>query len=381
MLSSRDRILRAIGGEPADHVPMCMFLFSILRDRSAGEADYYRRQLDMGMDAVVDFGDLPLGRHPEVEIDVRLEPGSPNPFLRQTYRTPAGDLETVVEKTPDWPHGDHVPLMSDFVIPRSRKFLVTEEKDLAPLAYVLAGPTEEEASAFAAGADALRSFARERQLATRAGFNRLSDMVCWLCGCEQFATMGLAEPGFFQKLIDLIAAWQDKRTQAILRTRPDILCDAQWYATTFLSPALYERFLSPAIKRRVGLAHAAGAKFCTVATANVLPFTDVLARTGIDALFGVDPIQGNWDLPAAKKGLGSKMCLWGGINGYLTILDGTETQVRQAVRGAIETLSPGGRFILAPVDNVRLEPDSAPGLQEKAWRNCQIMVEEWKRLR
>jgi hypothetical protein len=378
MLSSRDRILRSISGQPTDHVPLCMFLFSLVRERCSSDFEFYQKQMDMGLDVVVELGELPLARHPQVRVEVRVEKGSPNPLLRQIYHTPAGDLETVVEKTSDWPHGDQVPLMSDFVIPRSKKFLVTEEKDLAPLAYVLAAPSDEDVAAFARRADLQRSFAQKNQLATRAGFNRLSDMICWLCGCEQFATMGLTEPGFFQKLVDLIAAWQEKRIEAVLRARPDILCDAQWYATTFLSPALYERFLAAAMKRRVDLAHAAGAKFCTVATANVLPFADVLSGTGIDALFGVDPVQGNWDLAAAKRDLGGRMCLWGGVNGYLTILESSADEVRKAVADSMAALAPGGRFILAAVDNVRTEPDSPPGTWDRAWANMQIMVEEWK---
>jgi hypothetical protein len=381
MMSSRDRMLRTIAGEPADYTPLCMFLFSLVRDRCADEFDFYRKQIDMGLDVAVDLGELPLAQDPQVRVETRVEKGSPNPMLRRIYHTPAGDLETLVEKTSDWPHGDDVPLMSDFVIPRSKKFLVTEEKDLGPLAYVLAGPTDEQVAAYARHADSHRAFAREHQLVTRAGFNRLSDMVCWLCGCEPFATMGMTDPALFQKLIDLIAAWQEKRIKAVLLSRPDILCDAQWYATTFLSPALYERFLSPAYRRRTDLAHEAGAKFCTVATANVMPFVDVLKATGVDALFGVDPIQGGWDLSKAKATLGQGVCLWGGINGYLTILEGSEAQTRQAVSDAMSVLAPGGRFILAAVDNVRLEPDSAPGLAEIAWRNTQVMVDEWKRLR
>jgi len=381
MLSSRERILRTIAGDPADHVPMCFVLFSGLRSRCEGELDFCRRLLDLGVDVCVDLGGLPLGRRPEVQVRTTLLEGRPNPFLRQVWHTPAGELETVVEKTPDWPHGDRVPIQSDFVIPRAKKPLVAEEKDLGPLRYLLPDPTEDEIAAFLGGAEPLLAFAREHGLATRAGFNRLSDMLCWLCGCEWFATAHRTSPAVYQGVLDIVDAWQRKLLDATLQARPDIVVDAQWYATTFLSPSLYRRFILPPLRRRAEIVHEAGAKFCAIATTNVLPFADCLKEIGIDCLFGVDPIMGGWDLARAKRELGGAMCLAGGVNGYLTIVDGSADKVRAAVRKAIEALAPGGRFILAPVDDVRTEPESPPGTWERAWRNVQVMVEEWKRLR
>jgi uroporphyrinogen decarboxylase len=177
-----------------------------------------------------------------------------------------------------------------------------------------------------------------------------------------------------------VDAWQRKLLNVTLQARPDIVVDAQWYATTFLSPALYRRFLLPLLKRRADVVHDAGAQFCAIATTNVLPFAECLKDIGVDLLFGVDPIMGSWNLPRAKRELGGAMCLAGGVNGYLTIVDGTPDKVRQAVQDAMRVLAPGGRFILAPVDDVRTEPDSPPGAWDRAWANTLVMVEEWKRL-
>ena len=381
MLTSRERILRTVAGRDVDQTPLCFFLFSGLRRLCADGLEYARRQLELGVDVCLELGGPSLGRHREVQVETTLLPGEPNPFLRQVWRTPAGDLETVVERSPDWPHGDRVPIMTDFVIPRARKFLVQEEKDLGPLRYLLPDPTADEAAEFLSAAEPLRAFAREQGLATRAGFNRLSDTVCWLCGCEAFATMGRANPALFGGILEVVDDWQRKLLDVTLQARPDIVVDAQWYATTFLSPEIYRRFLLPLLKRRAELVHEAGAKFCAIATTNVLPFAECLKDIGVDLLFGVDPIMGSWDLPRAKRELGGAMCLAGGVNGYLSIVDGTPEKVRQAVRHAMEVLAPGGRFILAPVDDVRTEPDSPEGAWDRAWANVLVMVEEWKRLR
>jgi hypothetical protein len=46
------------------------------------------------------------------------------PILCREYLTPAGSITVSVEKPEDWPNGDHVPLIDDYLIPRSRRFLV-----------------------------------------------------------------------------------------------------------------------------------------------------------------------------------------------------------------------------------------------------------------
>jgi len=380
-MSPKERLLRTIDGQAADYTPLTTFLFTELLGRCANPRQYYLQLLELGVDPIVALPD-PLWRfHGDVKEKVWREPAEPHPLLHKVYQTPAGNLETVIELTDDWPHGDEVPLMSDFVIPRAKKFLVTGQEDLEPLAYLLQGPDAEAVEAFGRQAAEMQHFADQHRLPTRGAFNRLSDMVCWLAGCENFATWGRTDPHFFQTLVDLIAAWQEKFIEVFLDVRPDILVDAQWYATTFLSPKLYQQFLSPALKRRVEMAHAADSRFCVVATTTVTPFFRLLKDLGIDMLFGVDPIQGQWDLPRTKAELGDRVCLCGGINGYLTIVDGTPEKVEREVQRSMAALAPGGRFILSPVDNIRIDdPCGGAAAWQRLWQNVQTMVETWKRL-
>jgi hypothetical protein len=379
MLSSRERVLRTIDGHEVDYTPLSFLLFGALRQQCGSEEEFYRRQLEIGVDTTVNLGGGAYALGPGVTAETTVQAGRPDALIHKVYHTPAGDLTTVVRKTPDWPHGDDVPLMSDHIIPRAVKFLVTEERDLEPLRCLLGEASGEQRAALQSYAATQREFASVHQLATRAGGMRLSDMICWLCGCEQFAIMGLTNPGLLRALVELIAAWQEGQIRGCLELGPDLLIDPQWYATTFLSPSLYEEFLAPAMRRRVELAHAGGARYCTVATANVLPFSDCFRRLGMDVVFGVDPLEGGWDLARAKRELGDRVCLWGGVNGYLTLVDGTPADARRAVADAIAALSPGGRFILGPVDDVRIDAESQSW--ERVWQNTTAMVEAWWELR
>jgi len=82
-----------------------------------------------------------------------------------------------------------------------------------------------------------------------------------------------------------------------------------------------------------------------------MPLLETYANAGVDALIGVDPR--GWDLAAAKQRIGGRVCLWGGINGHLTVEMDSPQEVQTEAETAFRVLEPGGGFILSPVDNVR----------------------------
>ena len=382
--SSRERILAAIACQQTDYTPLCFLLASELTRRAGSGAvlPFVRQQIERGIDALVPLPSVPSAPHPDVTTEVWSEPAEPYPLLHKVYHTPAGDLECIVEKAWDWPHGDDIPLMSDFVIPRARKFLVEEEQHVAAIEYLLPEPTAEQIEACRRQAKQLKEFARENGLATRAGFDRLADMACWLCGQVEFATMSLTAPDLLEGVLDAIWRHQRRRTEVLLELEPDILVKPEWYGTPFLSPALFRRFLGPALDESASMAHDAGAKLCYLTTSNVMPFLETLMDLGVDAVFGVDPVQGRWDLAEAKRICAGRMCLWGGINGYMHIVSGTEADVEAAVRNAMEVLAPGGGYIMAPVDDVRIEPSDPDreGTWARICRNIDRMIATWRSL-
>jgi hypothetical protein len=99
---------------------------------------------------------------------------------------------------------------------------------------------------------------------------------------------------------------------------------------------------------------------------------DYYLEAGIDVLIGIDPIQGtHTDMPLLKEKLGRRICLWGGVSGAVTVEMGTETEVRGAVREAIETLGPD-RFVLSPIDNITVDTPLT-------WQNLEVFIDEWRR--
>ena len=74
--------------------------------------------------------------------------------------------------------------------------------------------------------------------------------------------------------------------------------------------------------------------------------------------------------PELKQKLRGRIALWGGVNGFLTIEDGREEDIRKATAAALDTLGPDG-FILSPVDNIR-------SASEATWRKVLAFIDAWK---
>jgi uroporphyrinogen decarboxylase len=186
--------------------------------------------------------------------------------------------------------------------------------------------------------------------------------------------LALDDPDFVQDLFHLIERWNRKRMEVMLDAGLDLFVRRAWYASSDLwSPALYRRFILPTLQRDAHLVHQAGAKFGYIMTTGQMPLLHLLLESGIDVLIGVDPVQGKgMDLASMKTELGGRVCLWGGVNGFVTVERGTPDEVRAEVQQALATLAPGGGFILSPVDNVTADTD-------RAWANVNTLIKEWQR--
>lgn len=391
-MNSRERMLTAIAcGEP-DHVPLCFMIFSALRGKCKDEYDFVAHQLDLGLDAVLripmsapkeytDHGDLhglPAPYAAEVEIRTWREEraGHQPDLLHKQYVTPAGTLEAVVRKTQDWPYGDRVPLFDDFICPRSEKFLVTGPGDLPALEYLFPAPTGRAIDALNEEAKRAKVFALEQGVLVESGWGVGAEALAWLCGFGNMILFALEAPGLVEQLVGMIGRWTRQRMDVVLDAGIDLFVRRGWYESTdFWSPGLFRQFVYPSLSEEAELAHEAGAKFGYIMTSGMMPLLGQFVEAGVDVLIGIDPVQGKGtSLADAKTQLAGRVCLWGGVNGFLTVEQGDDAEVRQAVDEAMHALAPGGGFVLSPVDNVTADTDLA-------WRNVLTLIERWMDLR
>jgi hypothetical protein len=410
-MNARERWLAAIRHEKPDHVPLYCQCFGFtappqLRWQQGGrevrhwysmrhehlhtwpepwsvEHDFerVRRWASLGVDDVLEVSP-PWGMHPDVRIrDWQEPPEASERYGRicREYETPAGPLRHVVRRTdeeiePGWViQPDHVALFEDLNIPRGVRHAVVDVEDLPKLRYLLHDPSPRQLAEYRARMAKVRRFAEEQGVLVLGWSGFGMDAVTWLCGVERTVMAAMTEPDFFQELIDLITAFDQRRTKMMLEVGGvDVVLQRGWYSSTdFWSPSLFQRFLTPGIKGLAATAHQAGAIFAYAMTTGAMAMADQLLAARVDLLLYVDPTQEKSGLAAIKAKFGGRLALAGGISSAITLYGGTREEIRQAVHTAIQELGPSG-FILAPVSS--LTPDIP-------WPNVEAMIEAWREVR
>jgi uroporphyrinogen-III decarboxylase len=386
-LDSRQRLLRAIAHQDVDYVPCCFMSFSILRNKHRQDRfAATKAEMEMGLDPTLfiptasrwqrrdhpDLRGLPVRFHPGVKTKTWQEGDALTGRLFKEYETPAGKLNTSVRLSDDWPHGEFIPFIDDYQIPRADKPLITSPKDLEALQYLLIPPQEADVQTFGEEVSIARSFADENGVLLAGGWGVGMDMANWLCGMENLMILMLEQSQFVGQILEMIHQWNMRRMETILSAGIDLYIRRAWYeGCDFVIPKFFQREVLPRLKAEVALAHERGVKFGYICSSGTKPMLDFYNKADIDVLIGIDPIQGTYtDIPLMKEKIGERVCLWGGVSAAVTVERGSEVEIRSAVRQALEMLGPKG-MILSPVDNFTVDE---PG----TWTNIDIFINEWK---
>jgi uroporphyrinogen-III decarboxylase len=385
-LTSRQRMLAALSCQQPDHTPCAFMLFKGLHARSRSYLEFLQAQLDLGLDTFVqlpprppqvrndhyNLHGLPVHYDPQVRVREWKEnlPGVEQLILVKEYQTPAGTLRAEVRQTRDWPYGDHLPLFDDYIEPRSQKFLVESDRDLEPLRYLLVPPTEEEIRQFRADSLPYLEFAQQKGLLVAGGWGVGADMIGWLSGLTNMIKLTRRQPEFIHSLLNLIAGWNRARMQVVLSTGVDLYIKRAWYENCdFWTPTTWKEFIEPILAQDASQAHQHGAKFGYILTSSAMHLIEPIIEAGVDVLIGVDPLE--YDLGRAAELSAGKLCLWGGVNGHLTVERGNPDQVRQEVQTSLEIIGKQPGLILSPVDNIR---ELSPAIEN----NIRALIETWQ---
>ena len=324
----------------------------------------------------------PWAVHPDVRTrDWQEPPQASERYGRicREYQTPAGPLRHVVRRTdeeigPGWVvQPDHVALFEDMNIPRGIRHAVLGPEDLPKLRYLLHDPSPHQLAEYRERMTRVRRFADEQGVLVFGWSAFGMDAMTWLCGVERTVMAAMTEPEFFRELADVVYDFDRRRTEMMLEVGGvDVVLQRGWYSSTdFWSPSLFQRFLTPGIKRLAATSHQAGAIFAYVMTTGAMAMADQLLAANVDLLLYVDPTQEKTGLAAIKEKVKGRLALAGGISSAITLYGGTHQEIRQAVHTAVQELGPSG-FILAPVSS--LSPDIP-------WPNIEAMIEAWREVR
>lgn len=373
-MTPKERILAAIRREEVDYAP-CVPLFW-----SSPEVDGYRwttteEKLEvltrrLGVDAVLEFG-IGIGRHQDMKERVWQEdaPDAPYPLLHKTIETPRGTLSAVVRRTDDWPHGDDIPLMSDFVVSRIVKPWIETEQDMDCFELVWQPPDDEDPAQRVA---VTRALADKWQVPIRAtvGYGLTASLS--LFGAENAPLISVDKPELLERLAEIEHRVTMKRIELAARAGVDIVTRNGFYETTdFWSPAQIGRLLSARLKREIELAHQAGMPITYTICTGIMPIIEHLKALPFDCLYGIEPALGGQDMKVIARELGPNKCIWGGLSAPIHLGQGTLEAVREAVRGFYRDFGDRGT-ILAAVPSIR---------PHWPWENVAAMLDEWRKER
>ena len=237
-MSSRQRMLAAINREAPDYSPCSFMMFNGLKSISHDYLDYLHKQLEMGLDTFVEIPPrppvvvndyynlhgLPVSYDPTVKTREWVEnpPDEEHPIMVKEYITSAGVLRTEVRQTEDWRWGDHVPFLDDYLVPRSRKFLIGNENDLDALQYLLVSPTEAEVEAFRSESQPFLDFAQKHDLLVAGGWGVGADLIGWVYGLQNMLFAVYDNPEFVKRLLEIITIWNHNRMQVVLEAGVDL---------------------------------------------------------------------------------------------------------------------------------------------------------------
>ena len=329
--------------------------------------------LALGLDDIVKLSP-PWSASPEVWTRSWIEerPDQRYPLVVKEYHTPKGTLRQVVQRSSDWTLGNDAPFMHLDSLGYGIEYLIKDRSDLPKLPYILPEPTAADISVFREEARRLRRLADQHQVLLEGHEQGAGILAVHLCGQMNLALMVADDPGMVEELLDYLCRWDLRATELLLDAGVDTLVYDGWAdMPDYWSLEPYRRLVKPVVKPHVEMAHQAGVPFTYWLDRGVMPLRQDLLELGIDSLWGVDPVQDSADLPVLKREIGGRVCLWGGINGAITIGHGTREDIREAVTRAVSILGPGGGFVLLAVDQIF---DDAP------WENVLVMIERWKEI-
>jgi uroporphyrinogen decarboxylase len=162
------------------------------------------------------------------------------------------------------------------------------------------------------------------------------------------------EPDFVHELFDKILECQISLAVTAIKGGADIIFETDDYAFNngpLCSPAIFEEFIFPRLKKFVDAVHAHGAKMVKHTDGNVMKLLPGIIATGIDALHSIDPIAG-MDLGEVKRLYGNQISLWGNVDCGSLLTSGTEQQVEDAVKECIRVAASGGGYVLQSSNSI-----------------------------
>jgi hypothetical protein len=234
--------------------------------------------------------------------------------------------------------------------------LIKHKRDIDVLGQYLPIPTcDVEAVNSAAEAFGERGIVRGHI----CGFDIFGQQGCWqdaacLMGIEDLIFTTYDDPTWVHELLAILRRRKAGFINSLAGARFDLLelggGDA---SSTVISPKIFEKFVAPYDAPLIAAAHEVGQRIVYHTCGGMMPILELVAAMQPDAMETFTPpgMGGDVDLAEAKRRIGDKVCMIGGLDQYHFFNHCTPEQTRAEVRRCFEAAGEGGGYILSPSDH------------------------------
>ena len=182
-----------------------------------------------------------------------------------------------------------------------------------------------------------------------------------LLGMENLYLKMYDEPELLDALLQRLVDYYATVSQRIFDVAADAL-DVFFIGNDFggqtgplLSPAQFDRFMLPHLKRLIDLGHAYRLKVQLHCCGGFEPLIPAMIEAGLDGLHAIQPCCGGMDLRHLKTHYGRQILFNGAIDSHHVLIDGTPDTVRQRTREVLAIMAPGGGYIAGASHDYILE--------------------------
>ena len=178
--------------------------------------------------------------------------------------------------------------------------------------------------------------------------------AAYLMGIDSILMNFLAEPEMVEITMDKVLQCNMAIVRRAIRAGAEVIILGDDYASNhgpMMSPAVFEHFILPRLKKMIAMIHEEGALCIKHTDGNIDSLLEMIISAEPDGLNPIEPVAG-MELAKLKEQVGDKVCLVGNIDCAHLLPHGTPDQVREAVRQAICDAGIGGGYIVASSNSI-----------------------------
>jgi len=264
-------------------------------------------------------------------------------------------------------------MMDDFFTRRYKVPLVKGPEDLDAFEHLLKAPAGGYRDLWIRDAMRAKEIASDMGLASQARRVSVGDWFMWVCWIEDFCVQMMETPEYVDRFYDIVNNYNRQIVDMVAEVEPDIIQYRGWYDTPdYWGRERYKTQLFPRIQELAKRVHDGGSLFCCLLTEGYTLYRDIIKELDADVFLGLEPLAArkSEDLALVKDAFGDSHCIWGGVNSCVTVGMGTDMEIDEAVRTAIEKLGPNG-FILNAAMYIYDD--------DVTWERFLRFVEAWRR--